>query len=210
MEAKHKVDLMKVAHELESTKLALADVTKVKDEKDAALSIVQQDFDRALEQALPTIVQQNAQLTHDLDREKETVVEVLGLLARRDDEYQEVLLAKELLESQTDVDFSQLRLENDVLKAKVYELEEVNSQLNNLYDLKLQQDSSRPSTPAHAPKGGEQRNSAQQQQQQQQQVQALNDTVQQQVRALKLSRQNELVLEKQVPLSVSAALRFRG
>jgi len=27
---------------------------------------------------------------------------------------------------------------------------------------------------------------------------------------LKLSRQNELVLEKQVPLSVSAALRFRG
>ena len=43
VEANHKVDLMKVAHELESTKLALADVTKVQDEKDAALSIVQQD-----------------------------------------------------------------------------------------------------------------------------------------------------------------------
>ena len=88
---------------------------------------------------MPGIKDQNAELSRELHREKETVVEVLGLLSRREEEYQEVLLAKELLESQTDVDFNQLRLENDVLKAKVFELEETNSQLNNLYHLKLRQ-----------------------------------------------------------------------
>ena len=55
LEAKHRVDMVKLAHDLESTRLALAAVTSIKDEKESALSIVQQDFDRALEQAVGCI-----------------------------------------------------------------------------------------------------------------------------------------------------------
>ena len=60
---------MKMTRELETCKLALESVTKVKEEREEALSIMHQDFQRALEQAVPNVQSQNVQLTNDLAKE---------------------------------------------------------------------------------------------------------------------------------------------
>ena len=74
-------------------------------------------------------------------------------------------------------------LANDVLQAKVFELEGQVEEMNALYNLKLRQENSRPSTPAFAPKDSES---------------MLHQQAHASSRELQASRQSEIGLEKQV------------
>ena len=75
------------------------------------------------------------------------------------------------------------KMDNDVLQAKVFELEGQVEEMNAFYNLKLRQENSRPSTPAFAPKDSES---------------MLHQQAHASSRELQASRQSEIGLEKQV------------
>jgi len=139
MEARYKIDITKLSHDLEM-------LGKEKEELDSTLSIMHSDFDRALGQAVPVLVAENEELKASLATEKETLVEVMGLLSTRDQEYHDILVTNEELECKFDMELNKSRLDHDVMQAKVRELEDQVTHLQDLLHFK-----SRAATPCGMP-----------------------------------------------------------
>ena len=194
IETQLKAELLSLKRDLEERESALSILKRDLAERESVLSIVHGDFDRALKQAAPDLQGENEELQKQVAREQDQVLEALGLLATRDQELHDALVARADLESQLDNQHNKSSLEISVLSAKVREYEEQVHHLQELLHLKRTrspvieptQDPSQPPSWAIESMGDDRERERH------------NDEIQEKHRDLRASRRREEGLEKRV------------